>query len=144
MPSLRQLVPALAVISVAGLALTGCESTSGGDSEASGGSGTFTVCTNSPYAPFEFEKDGEIVGLRRDRQPNVGVGRLLAVAVPGRVQRDHPVGGGERVTQGAQVGPAGAPAVHQDGGGAAGTCAAVVVGEPEAGPVDGVHLGSSM
>ena len=63
MPSLRQLVPALAVISVAGLALTGCESTSGGDSEASGGSGTFTVCTNSPYAPFEFEKDGEIVGF---------------------------------------------------------------------------------
>lgn len=62
MSTLRRLVPALAVLSAAGLALTGCESTSGGGSQA-GGSDTFTVCTNSPYPPFEFEKDGKIVGF---------------------------------------------------------------------------------
>lgn len=62
MSTLRRLVPALAVLSAAGLALTGCESTSGGGSQA-GGADTFTVCTNSPYPPFEFEKDGKIVGF---------------------------------------------------------------------------------
>lgn len=63
MSPLRRLVPALAVLSAAGLALTGCESTSGGDAQASGDSGTFTVCANSPYPPFEFEKDGKVVGF---------------------------------------------------------------------------------
>ncbi|GAA2512821.1 MULTISPECIES: ABC transporter substrate-binding protein [Kocuria] len=63
MSPLRRLVPALAVLSAAGLVLTGCESTSGGDAQASGDSGTFTVCANSPYPPFEFEQDGKVVGF---------------------------------------------------------------------------------
>lgn len=58
----RRLVPALAVLSAAGLALTGC-STDDPGTEADGSSKTFTVCTNSPYPPFEMEQDGQIVGF---------------------------------------------------------------------------------
>ena len=58
----RRLVPALAVLSAAGLALTGC-STDDPGTEADGSSKTFTVCTNSPYPPFELERDGQIVGF---------------------------------------------------------------------------------
>lgn len=61
MAKLSRLIPALALASTAGLMLTACESTGGGDSNAE--SKTFTVCTNSPYPPFEFEKDGQIVGF---------------------------------------------------------------------------------
>jgi polar amino acid transport system substrate-binding protein len=58
----------LAVVAVAALALTSCSSTAGGSS-SSGDTlslikdGTLTVCTNPPYEPFEYEKDGKVVGL---------------------------------------------------------------------------------
>lgn len=60
MPAVRRLPAALSVLSAAGLALTGCASAAqgGGDAAADG----LTVCTNSPYPPFEFDRDGEIVG----------------------------------------------------------------------------------
>lgn len=61
MPAVRRLPAALSVLCAAGLALTGCtSSTAGGGDTAAGG---LTVCTNSPYPPFEFERDGEIVGF---------------------------------------------------------------------------------
>lgn len=61
MPAALRPVPALALLA-AGLALTGCTATAGGDAAADG----LTVCTNSPYPPFEFERDGEIVGFDMD------------------------------------------------------------------------------
>ncbi len=58
----------LAALAGAALALAGCSSTSDGEEVADGAvslvtPGTLTVCTNPPYEPFEFERDGEIVGL---------------------------------------------------------------------------------
>jgi polar amino acid transport system substrate-binding protein len=58
-------VPAAAVA----LLLTACSSTA---NDTSGEDvnliteGTLTVCTNPPYEPFEYEEDGEIVGLDID------------------------------------------------------------------------------
>ncbi|RKQ36997.1 ABC transporter substrate-binding protein [Kocuria tytonis] len=63
MPAPRRFASALAAVCTAGVALAGCGSTSDDDARASQGPGTFTVCTNSPYAPFEFERDGETVGF---------------------------------------------------------------------------------
>ena len=71
----------LAVTAAAALLLSACSS--GGDSAEEGTSsapaesgapaalelvseGKLTVCTNPPYEPFEFEVDGEIVGLDMD------------------------------------------------------------------------------
>lgn len=55
-------------LAAAALMLTAC-GTSGGTTE-SGISliaeGKLTVCTNPPYAPFEYEENGEIVGLDAD------------------------------------------------------------------------------
>jgi polar amino acid transport system substrate-binding protein len=55
------------------LSLTACGGDSGGDSAAktSGGvqlikSGTLTTCTHLPYAPFQFEEGGKIVGFDVD------------------------------------------------------------------------------
>lgn len=62
---------ALAAALGAGLLLAGCSSTAGSDAASSGGvplvtEGKLTVCTNPPYEPFEFKKDGEVVGLDID------------------------------------------------------------------------------
>jgi polar amino acid transport system substrate-binding protein len=61
MPAAHRPLPALVLLSAAALALAGCTSAAegGGDADAGG----LTVCTNSPYPPFEFERDGEIVGF---------------------------------------------------------------------------------
>jgi polar amino acid transport system substrate-binding protein len=54
----------------AALLLAGCSSTaseSAGDGEvALISEGTLTMCTNPPYEPFEYEENGEIVGLDID------------------------------------------------------------------------------
>lgn len=52
------------------LVLAGCTSTTG-EAESESGvplieEGTLTVCTNTPYTPFEFERDGEVVGFDMD------------------------------------------------------------------------------
>ena len=62
---LRIAVPA----AVTALLLTACSSTA---NDTSGEDvnliteGTLTVCTNPPYEPFEYEEDGEVVGLDID------------------------------------------------------------------------------
>lgn len=63
----RSIIPAAAI---AVLLLAGCSSTDSG-SESEGGiplveEGKLTLCTNPPYEPFEFEQDGEVVGLDID------------------------------------------------------------------------------
>ena len=63
--SLRIAVPA----AVTALLLTACSSTAGGgnaDEIDLINEGALTVCTNPPYEPFEYEEDGEIVGLDMD------------------------------------------------------------------------------
>ena len=61
----------LALLAVLPLALTGCVSTANENSDANGEvslvkSGTLSVCTNTPYKPFEYEENGSIVGLDAD------------------------------------------------------------------------------
>lgn len=61
----------LALLAVLPLALTGCVSTANENSDANGEvslvkSGTLSVCTNTPYKPFEYEENGTIVGLDAD------------------------------------------------------------------------------
>ena len=61
----------LALLAVLPLALTGCVSTANENSDANGEvslvkSGTLSVCTNTPYKPFEYEENGAIVGLDAD------------------------------------------------------------------------------
>ena len=63
---MRHPLPAAALAAAALLALTACSGS--GDDTADGelalvNAGTLTVCTNPPYEPFEYEEDGEIVGL---------------------------------------------------------------------------------
>ena len=55
-------------MAAAALLLTSCSSTAGGAGEEISliTEATLTVCTNPPYEPFEFEKDGEVVGLDMD------------------------------------------------------------------------------
>lgn len=57
-------------LAAAALMLTACGSSSTGTTTESGVSliseGKLTVCTNPPYAPFEYEEDGKIVGLDAD------------------------------------------------------------------------------
>jgi polar amino acid transport system substrate-binding protein len=56
------------------LGVTGCSSLTGGDDAASASApaptlvkeGVLTVCTDMPYAPFEFKQDGEAVGFDID------------------------------------------------------------------------------
>lgn len=68
---MRHLIPTTALVAAAVLALGACSSGSdeptAGTTDASGvdlvSPGALTVCTNPPYEPFEFEQDGEIVGL---------------------------------------------------------------------------------
>lgn len=61
----------LALLAVLPLALTGCVSTANENSDANSEvslvkSGTLSVCTNTPYKPFEYEENGTIVGLDAD------------------------------------------------------------------------------
>ena len=61
----------LALLAVLPLALTGCVSTANENSDSNGEvslvkSGTLSVCTNTPYKPFEYEENGTIVGLDAD------------------------------------------------------------------------------
>lgn len=52
------------------LVLAGCTSTTGEAQSESGvplvEDGALTVCANTPYQPFEFERDGEVVGFDMD------------------------------------------------------------------------------
>ena len=82
---MRSLTRLAVPVAAAALLLAGCSSTAGDDdaSPAAGGDdtttsdegagevsllneGTLTVCTNPPYEPFEYEEDGEVVGLDMD------------------------------------------------------------------------------
>lgn len=63
----------LALLAVLPLALTGCVSTDSSNSNSNSNSevklvkpGTLSVCTNTPYKPFEYEENGTIVGLDAD------------------------------------------------------------------------------
>lgn len=60
----------LALFALATLLLSGCVST---ESSGSGGgsvnlikSDTLSVCTNTPYKPFEYEENGKVIGLDAD------------------------------------------------------------------------------
>lgn len=58
---------ALAAVSV--LALSGCSSTGGGETESGVkllDAGKLNVCSDVPYEPFEFEQDGKYVGFDLD------------------------------------------------------------------------------
>lgn len=58
-----------AAAAAATLLLAACSSTatsSDGEDVALISEGTLTVCTNPPYEPFEYEENGEIVGLDMD------------------------------------------------------------------------------
>ncbi|MFW0184044.1 transporter substrate-binding domain-containing protein [Rothia sp. CCM 9418] len=65
----KTLSTTVTILALSALTLTGCQST---DSTTAEGdpklvtSGELTVCTNSPYKPFEFEQDGKIVGYDMD------------------------------------------------------------------------------
>jgi len=74
----KHLMSALAVSSIALLSLTACGSDSGSGSKSSDSpaaadaafapieAGKFTVCSDIPYEPFEFVKDGKNVGFDMD------------------------------------------------------------------------------
>lgn len=66
-------IAVLPVVAAAALLLASCGSgdDAGSDATTDGdialvSAGTLTVCTNPPFEPFEFEEDGEIVGLDMD------------------------------------------------------------------------------
>ena len=61
----------LALLAVLPLALTGCVSTANEHTDPNGEvslvkSDTLSVCTNTPYKPFEYEENGTIIGLDAD------------------------------------------------------------------------------
>jgi len=67
----NKFVAAIALSSVALLAMTACGSDSSSSSESSDSSfelnkGKLTVCSDIPYEPFEFVKDGKNVGFDMD------------------------------------------------------------------------------
>lgn len=70
----RHLAASAAVLAVAALSLSACggSSSSSGDSASDGSgvkllkSGQFTVCSDIPYEPFEYVKDGKNVGFDLD------------------------------------------------------------------------------
>lgn len=67
----KKFASAVAVTSVALLALTACGSGSGSEGEAAADSfplneGKLTICSDIPYEPFEFVKDGKNVGFDMD------------------------------------------------------------------------------
>lgn len=60
---------ALSTLALGTLALTACTSTGGTNADGTFSpinEGKLTVCTNPPYAPFEFEENGKIVGYDMD------------------------------------------------------------------------------
>lgn len=61
---------AAAVLCTTAVALTGCMSTEPEARSASGvplvSEDTLTICTNTPYAPFEFEEGGRVIGFDMD------------------------------------------------------------------------------
>lgn len=66
----------LSVLAVSALALSACTSTGGGEQAAEGevsliSPGTLTVCSDIPYAPFEYVQDGETVGFDIDLVNNI-------------------------------------------------------------------------
>ncbi len=68
---MRSLTRLAVPVAAAALLLAGCSSTASDDTAADGdvsliSEGVLTVCTNPPYEPFEYEEDGEIVGLDMD------------------------------------------------------------------------------
>lgn len=67
----RSIAARAALVALVPLGLAACSSTAGDGSSADGEvqllqEGTLTVCTNPPYEPFEYEVDGEVVGLDID------------------------------------------------------------------------------
>lgn len=79
----------LALLAASTLALTAC----GGSSDDSGGgggddaglgliqSGSLTVCSDIPYPPFEFEKDGEYTGFDMELMREIASGLDLELAI---------------------------------------------------------------
>lgn len=66
----------LSVLAVSALALSACTSTGGGEQAAEGevsliSPGTLTVCSDIPYAPFEYVENGETVGFDIDLVNNI-------------------------------------------------------------------------
>lgn len=57
-------------LAISALALAGCSSTSSSSADGSGvklvNDGKLTMCTNTPYKPFEYEDGGKIVGFDPD------------------------------------------------------------------------------
>ncbi|NYF98005.1 basic amino acid ABC transporter substrate-binding protein [Janibacter cremeus] len=79
---------ALALIAASALALTACggssdDSEGGGDDAGLGliKSGSLTVCSDIPYPPFEFEKDGEYTGFDMDLMSEIASGLDLELAI---------------------------------------------------------------
>ena len=76
-----------AVLAASALALTAC----GSDDDSGGGSGsgdistissgTLTVCSDIPYEPFEYEKDGEYTGFDIDLMTEIAKGLDLELEV---------------------------------------------------------------
>ncbi|MCU1548256.1 MAG: amino acid transporter substrate-binding protein [Arthrobacter sp.] len=71
LPSAKLAAKAAAVLAVGALTLTGCGGGSTPAATSPGGvqlvqAGKFTVCSDIPYEPFEFQKDGQIVGFDMD------------------------------------------------------------------------------
>ena len=66
----RRTLPLSVAATIAAVTLAGCSSTAttetGDGSVALLDEGALTVCTNPPYEPFEYEVDGEVVGLDID------------------------------------------------------------------------------
>lgn len=73
----------MAVLAMAMLTLGACGDDS--DESASGldtiRAGTLTVCSDIPYAPFEFERDGDVVGIDIDLITAVAEGLDLRVSI---------------------------------------------------------------
>ncbi|MET1021949.1 MAG: transporter substrate-binding domain-containing protein, partial [Arthrobacter sp.] len=62
---------AAAVLAVGALTLTACGGSATPSASSAGGvqlvnAGKLTVCSDVPYEPFEFQKDGKIVGFDMD------------------------------------------------------------------------------
>src|SRR6476661_6087226 len=62
---------AAAILAVGALSLTACGGNSTPAASSAGGvqlinAGKLTVCSDVPYEPFEFQKDGKIVGFDMD------------------------------------------------------------------------------
>jgi polar amino acid transport system substrate-binding protein len=90
----------VALLAVGAMALAGCGDDDDDDTEAGSDdaapaadvqlvtSGTFTICSDTPYEPFEFEQDGEQVGYDMDILRAIGEANDLAFEV-----RDLPFDG---------------------------------------------------